>query len=485
MRIVPRSLFARVVLVLLGGLVIAQLVSFAIHWQERGQLIVQTSGMRYAQRIGDMVRLLDSLSPAERARIVAVMDAPPLRVSLEQPPLTPATTDPDKLERAERFLGALQRYLGSGYQLVVSVTSALPQWGPPGVYAGRGQGMMGGGPGMMGGGPGMMGGAGPGYGRGLGGGSLQGISFVVQARLKDGALVTFDSRQPVDTVNWPLRLMLSLLVLLAAVIVLTLIAARWVTRPLKTLADAAEKLGADINRPPLEESGPFEVASAARAFNTMQERLATFIRDRTRILAAMSHDLKTPITRLRLRAELLDDEQMRAKFVKDLEEMESMVTATLDFMRGVENREPARPIDIMALLESLQADAAEVAGSMAIGGAVAKPYTGHPQALKRCLGNLIENAIKYGKSATVRVEDGADALRIFVRDEGPGIPEAELERVFEPFQRLEASRSRDTGGTGLGLGIARNIARAHGGDIVLRNVPGGGLEGVLTLPRSS
>jgi signal transduction histidine kinase len=274
-------------------------------------------------------------------------------------------------------------------------------------------------------------------------------------------------------------------VLLAAVLVLTLIAARWVTRPLKTLADAAEKLGADINRPPLEESGPLEVVSAARAFNTMQERLATFIRDRTRILAAMSHDLKTPITRLRLRAELLDDEQMRTKFVKDLEEMESMVSATLDFMRGVENREPARPIDIMALLESLQADAAEVAGRVAIGGATAKPYTGHPQALKRCLGNLIDNAIKYGKSATVRVEDAGDALRIFVRDEGPGIPEGELERVFEPFQRLEASRSRDTGGTGLGLGIARNIARAHGGDIALRNVPGGGLEAMVTLPRSS
>jgi len=198
----------------------------------------------------------------------------------------------------------------------------------------------------------------------------------------------------------------------------------------------------------------------------------------------MSHDLKTPITRLRLRAELLDDEQMRSKFVKDLEEMESMVSATLDFMRGVENREQARPIDILALLESLQGDAAEVAGKVVIEGVATTPYTGRPQALKRCLGNLIDNAIKYGKSAAVRVEDAADSLRIFVRDEGPGIPDAALERVFEPFQRLEASRSRDTGGTGLGLGIARNIARAHGGDIVLRNAPGGGLEAVLTLPRS-
>jgi signal transduction histidine kinase len=217
----------------------------------------------------------------------------------------------------------------------------------------------------------------------------------------------------------------------------------------------------------------------------MQRRLVAFIRDRARILAAMSHDLKTPITRLRLRAELLDDPQLRAKFEKDLAEMESMVGATLDFMRGVESREPRQPIDVMALLESLQADAAEVNGSVMIEGAAGKPYRGLAQALKRCLGNLIDNAVRYGKSAKIMVEDSPTMLTIRVRDEGPGIPEGDLERVFEPFHRLEGSRSRDTGGTGLGLGIARNIARAHGGDIVLRNVPQGGLEAVLTLPRTA
>jgi signal transduction histidine kinase len=164
--------------------------------------------------------------------------------------------------------------------------------------------------------------------------------------------------------------------------------------------------------------------------------------------------------------------------------MESMVSATLDFMRGVENREAAQPLDVTALLESLQEDARELDGKVAIEGRAAKPYPGRPQALKRCLRNLIENAVRYGRSAAIRVEDTAAELRIRVRDEGPGIPESELERVFEPFQRLEASRSRDTGGTGLGLGIARNIARAHGGDVILRNVEGG-LEAVLTLPRHS
>jgi signal transduction histidine kinase len=302
--------------------------------------------------------------------------------------------------------------------------------------------------------------------------------------LADGTPVTFDSRVPTESASWPQRVMLGLAVLLVAVIALTLFAVRWVTRPLKTLAAAAEQLGGDLNRPPLDESGPLEVSRAARAFNTMQQRLAKFIQDRTRILAAMSHDLKTPITRLRLRTELLDNPELQAKFSKDLAEMETMVRATLDFMRGVETREPVQAIDITALLESLQADIRETGGEVRIEGAAQAPYRGQAQALGRCLANLIENAIKYGKRATVLVEDDERELRIRIRDEGPGVPEAELEAVFEPFRRLEVSRNRDTGGTGLGLGIARNIARNHGGDIRLRNLDLG-LEALLTLPRKN
>jgi len=489
-RWLPQSLFSRMVLILLGGLFLAQLASFAIHWHERGEFILRTGGARQAQRIADIVRFLDPLVPRERARILGVIDSPQLRVSLSRPPLTPTAMDPDNAERASRFASALHRFLGDERSVVVVVTSAPEHW-PPLALGGRRSGpgvppppeMMSG-PGMMGG-QGMM--RGPGFGQpGLGPGArLAGISFIVQAPLQDGTLVTFDSRQPLETANWPFRLLLSLGILLAAVIVLTLVAVRWVTRPLKTLAQAAEQLGADIERPPLAEAGPLEVRGAARAFNTMQKRLVAFIHDRTRILAAMSHDLKTPITRLRLRAELLEDAQLRAKFEKDLAEMESMVSATLDFMRGVEKREARQPIDVMALLETLQEDAAEVKGRVEIEGAALKPYHGLAQALKRCLRNLIDNAVQYGKSAKIRVDDSASALRISVRDEGPGIPERELDHVFEPFYRLEGSRSRDTGGTGLGLGIARNIARAHGGDIVLRNVPGGGLEAELTLPRTA
>ena len=197
----------------------------------------------------------------------------------------------------------------------------------------------------------------------------------------------------------------------------------------------------------------------------------------------MSHDLKTPVTRLRLRAELLEDGELKKKISQDVEEIEAMVLATLEFMRGGETAERVQPVDVTALLESLQADAAVLGGQVVLEGATARPFAGRPQALKRCLGNLIENALKYGKSATLSVEDAPDRLVIRVRDQGPGIPEGELERVFEPFYRIEGSRGRDTGGTGLGLSIARNVAQLHGGTLIVRNLKDAGLEAVLTLPR--
>jgi len=309
-----------------------------------------------------------------------------------------------------------------------------------------------------------------------------GISFLIQVRLQDGTWATFDTQVTQESASLPWRVLLTLATLLAAVLLLSYIAVRWVTRPLQLLATAADELGRDINRPPLPEGGPAEVHRAAHAFNTMQTRLVHFIDERTRLLTAMSHDLKTPLTRMRLRAELLEDASLRQKFEADLLEMEAMVTQTLEFMRGLSNREPTQLIDIMGLLESLQADNEAMGRTVTIDGSLATPLKGMPQLLKRCISNLIDNAVLYGQQAEITVEDGADALTIRVRDHGPGIPESDIDKVFEPFYRLEGSRSRDTGGTGLGLSIARNIAQAHGGDVRLRNHAGGGLEAILTLP---
>jgi len=469
MRLLPRSLFSRLVLVLLSGLVIAQLVSFAVHMHERGELLSQASGRQAAQRIADIVRLLDSLPSAERRRIVQVFSAPPITISLDQPALAAAKQDAEAAARALLFEAMLRRSLGDGRPVAVSVAEAPAML----LKSAATRSMKS---------PGMHGDWTPPW-AALHGASQPGLSFVAQVRLRDGELITFDARQSAQTVSWPYRLLLSLGVLLVAVVAVSLVAVRWATRPLNALADAADELGRDIHRPPLPEEGPEEVSRAARAFNTMQARLAGYIRDRTRVLAAMSHDLKTPVTRLRLRAELLEDPQVRVKFTKDLDEMESMVGATLDFVRGQEIGEPVQPVDVTALLESLQADMAEMGGAVSIEGGAKAPFPGRPQALKRCLANLLENAVKYGKAARVTVNDDDSLLEIRIQDEGPGLPQVELEKVFEPFYRVEGSRSRDTGGTGLGLTIARGIAEAHGGRLSLRNREEGGLEATLRLPR--
>lgn len=307
--------------------------------------------------------------------------------------------------------------------------------------------------------------------------------FLVQVRLHDGSWVVFERRIPGELFAWPMQVLIALGILLAGVTALSLIAVRWVVRPLSQLRQAADALGKDIHRPPLPETGPVEVAETSRAFNTMQERIGRFVEDRARILAAVSHDLKTPLTRIRLRADLLEDEDLGEKIRCDVDDMRAMVDATLDFMRGTESREEARPLDLMALLESLRDDAEEGGGRVRLTGRIASPYRARPLALKRCIGNLLDNALRYGGQAEIEAKDSDNTVTLIIADRGPGIPSEALERVFEPFFRLESSRGRDSGGNGLGLGIARNIARAHGGDLLLTNRPGGGLVAELSLPR--
>jgi signal transduction histidine kinase len=462
-KLLPKSVFGRLVLVLLGGLLAAQIATVYINLSERDQLLYRTGGMRLAQQISDIVQLLDSLPAADRRRVAALFSAPPLTVSLDRPPIVEKEEPGDADFPASMFKAMLKLSIGEDARVSVVRSAGAPEFGsrkgPPG----------------MPGGPHRM------WGRD---GPAPGPYFTVQIPLSDATLVTFESGVVPQAAGVPLRVALTLLVLVATVVAISLIAVRWVTEPLSRLASAAQRLGANIDGPPMPEDGPVEVRRAAKAFNAMQRRLARFISDRVRVLAAMSHDLKTPITRMRLRTEMLEDEAVRAKFERDLGEMESMVTQALEFMRDSSAEEPVRQVDIMALLETLQSDYRDSGKSVEIAGRIARPFAGRPLALRRCLTNLVENAVRYGQEAAIDVEDGAQEIAVRIRDRGPGIPEGELERVFEPFYRGEASRSRETGGSGLGLGIARNIARAHGGDIVLRNRAGGGLEALLTLPRT-
>jgi signal transduction histidine kinase len=248
------------------------------------------------------------------------------------------------------------------------------------------------------------------------------------------------------------------------------------------LALAADAVGKSVRHPPLVEEGVREIRDATRAFNTMQDRLLRYLDSRTSVLAAMSHDLRTPLTRLRLRVESVADERLHARFSADLDEMEALVWSALALFKGLDDGEKFESVDVNALLATLAAEYAELGSPLDVQGQARDPVHGKPRALKRCLGNLVDNALKFGQRATIEIEDGA-ALLVRVCDDGPGIPEELLERVFEPFYRLDSSRSRDTGGTGLGLSIARDVAQAHAGSLTLRNRPQGGLVAELQLPR--
>lgn len=447
MRLWPHSLFGRLVLVLIVGLIVAQIAATFLSLHERDQALVTFSDQQFVQRDVDAVRLTESLPPAERAQVAGILTSPRLTVtvvaSADDPP---GALAPDAA--AADFQAQLRQQLPGhtvrGYMLHVPV----PRQERSAPFE-------------------------VGY-------RTRSITLV---ELADGGWLRMDYLRPLQLAGWPYPLLVDIAVLLIAIILLSLLAVRWVTRPLSSLSRAATELGQDIRRPPVPETGPTEVRHAAKAFNEMQTKLVRYIEDRTRLLTAISHDLKTPITRLRLRTEMLDDEGLKEKFIRDLHDMEHMTNATLDFLRGLEVSEAPQPMDLMALLESVQADAQETGQTVTLSGSVNGAFTGRPQALKRCLENLVGNAVRYGRRAELGVEDDGHTVTIRVRDAGPGIPEEQLEKVFDPYYRLDESRSRELGGNGLGLGIARNIAALHGGSLTLRNHFEGGLEAVLKLPR--
>ncbi len=267
-----------------------------------------------------------------------------------------------------------------------------------------------------------------------------------------------------------------------AVCLVTFLMLRRLTRPLKSLASAAETLGRGEDIPPLDETGPAEIRQTTAAFNHMKDRLKRFVDDRTRMLAAISHDLRTPLTSLRLRAEMLEDGETKEKILETLEEMKRMTEATLAFAREDASNEETRDVDLSALIESIVLDFQDLGRPVMFDNPGPFSFRCRPFGLKRAIRNLVENAIQYGGEVTVKLSQTDTGMRIDIDDNGPGIPEEDFERVFEPFVRMEQSRSRDTGGIGLGLAIARTIVRSHGGDITLNNRPQGGLTVSVNLP---
>lgn len=461
MKLLPRTLFGQMLLALFAGLLAAYVLGAWLMFDERVRFGERLLGEYAAQRIAGVISILDQSEAGERVRLVRALNVPPTRLSLDEPWQAAAA---ERSAEAESFLDSVVRELERPLTLqVLSIRrAALPR------------------PDAHGPGAGPMGSRlqrNPRGGRPL-------LFVVAQARLGDGAVVTFRHALPQQRTDWPLRALGLLLLTALSVALLSGWAVRRLTRPLSSLADAAAGLARNLDQPPLPESGPQEVVRAARAFNTMQRELKIYLQTRAQALAGVSHDLRLPITRIRLRLESLRDEKLKSKIEDDLAEMDAMIGGTLEYLRAGASSEETVRVDLNALVESVVEDMETLGAGIRLHGRSAAPLRARPQALRRCLANLLDNARRYGGGEVdVTIEDRGEAVEIRIEDRGPGISSTELERVFEPYVRLETSRARQTGGTGLGLAIARAIARAHGGEVRLAAREGGGLSAVLLLPR--
>ncbi|MFE0756105.1 ATP-binding protein [Inquilinus sp. NPDC058860] len=303
-----------------------------------------------------------------------------------------------------------------------------------------------------------------------------------ELRLADGTILGFDVTRLQHGLPDILRSLLSTALLASCLLIAAPLLVRALGAPLRQLVRAADAIGR--GRPvPVAVEGPMEVRRLARALNAMQDRLARLIADQTQALAAVSHDLRTPIGRLRLRTDLLGAHPLQAEMQADLDEMEQMVGSVLAYLKGDTDPEPPRAVDLAALLTTLVDAAADAGQDVAYQGPDRAVLHARPLALKRAFANLIDNAVIYGGSARVVLRCSETEITVAVSDDGPGIPETDLARVLQPFQRIEGSRSRATGGVGLGLAIAVQVVEREGGRFSLVNRPGGGLTAEVTLPR--
>jgi len=457
-RLVPKSLFAQTLLILLAGLAVSYLVGTWIYAGDRQAAVREVGGLAAAQRVANLTRLIAETAPDARQHVVDALSDPTFRVALAASPPAFAKAEDQTAASGviEDFL-AQQLTAGTTREVRVAVSGVL---GSPFF--------------MMANHPmpvGMMMHA-----------ATQWRGLQVAVELADGSWLSFTTALPDTGPAFSWQFILSLAVMTLIVFAVSAWAVRRVTAPLGVLAHASERLGKDMNAPALPEIGTVEMRQASRSFNQMQERIQRLVENRTRLLAAISHDLRTPLTLLRLRAENVESAEERAKMLATIADMDAMIGATLAFAKDEAAAEPRQRADLGALLSSIIDDMADAGLPVGLDSCAAVIVECQPAALKRALTNLLDNAVKYGKRAQAALRTTAEHVEITIDDQGPGIPEADLTRVFQPFYRVEASRSRETGGIGLGLAIALSIVQAHGGELKLTNRREGGLRATVTLP---
>ena len=458
-RLFPRSLFGQTLLILLAGLVVSHAVGSWIYTADRAQAVRAVGGFATAQRIANLTRLVQDTPPETRQRLVAALSDKSFRVSLSAQPLATQSVDDDGYA-AQAITEFLVDQLALGPMRQPRVSASASRRPPFAPWHGMGHGPM------------MHGFAGFATFRDL----------QVSIPLTDGPWLSFATALPAGGPAFSAQFLLSMGIMAMIIVAVSVWAVRRVTAPLGSLAMAAERLGHDVNAAPLSETGTIETRQAAHAFNDMQMRLRGLIENRTRLLAAISHDLRTPLTLLRLRAEMVENVQERDKMLSTIAEMDAMIGATLTFARDQSADEPKRRTDLTALLQSVVDDMRDAGFAVRMQAAEAIICECRPAALRRAVRNLLDNAVKYGKSGTVEIRRRSETIEINIDDDGPGIPQQELTRVLEPFYRVEGSRSRETGGVGLGLAIAHTIVQAQGGMLTLSNRTTGGLRANIELP---
>ena len=454
MRVVPKNLAGQLTLLLLLALAVAQGVAVALFAWERMEALRDAHRDEAVQRAATVARLLGNTPPALHEAVIAAASTGFTRFSLSPEPLVGETGTGEGAAAVARELGAALDAAPEGVRVA-------PLWTPNFDDDDDDHGD-------------------DDHDHDHGHWELD--WFTASVALAGGLWLNVAVGPPPGAPAWGAAFVFTFLFSAFGIAAVAVLTGRRMARPMRDLARAAGRLGRGEAVEDLPEAGPAETRETVRAFNLMRARLDRFVSDRTGMLAAVSHDLRTPITSLWLHAEFVEDAETRAKIRAALDEMQRMTGDALAFIREDIHREQTRTVDLHALLDSVAADLTELGQDIAVADSGRILVACRAPALRRALRNLLENAAAYGGRATARIERDGEEIRVVVEDEGPGIPEADLERVFEPFVRLEASRSRDTGGSGLGLAIARGIVRGHGGDIRLENRADGGLRVTVTLP---
>lgn len=460
-RFLPKSMAGQTIIVLLVGLTLSHIISMAIYSADRAEVLTLSGGRHMAHRIASITRLLNETPKEWRAQIVHATDSPSLAVTV--------TSESDIAENQKqsvsaRLISSFLRQLvgGNDHKIFIQIQERTKarethesnqdmHWQHMGMVQ-------------------------------LFHGRRDTQTMRASVQLNDGQWVNFATPIPGTNPLWSSQAFFSMLLMALGVVLLSLWVIRRVTNPLRLFAGAAERLGKDVNTSPMEETGPEEIVFATRAFNDMQARLQRLIENRTRMLAAISHDLRTPITLMRLRAEYVENSEEREKMLNTLTEMEQMISSTLSFARDDTEKEPPETVDIGALITSITDDLVDMGMNVECKSEEGVNLSCRPVALRRAATNVIENAVKYGKSTVVEVNASEEKIRITISDDGPGIPQSEIDLVFSPFYRVDKSRNQETGGVGLGLSVAQTIINGHGGDITLTNRATGGLKVEITLP---